>query len=242
MDFKKIFLALIFAIAILFIIEDFLELTTLPPKPSVEIVSYKVIVDQVGIPFLEVMADIKKSPKIFLISPSGNEIDHESVIGSGRMKISLRLGYNTPSAGLYKLITKDSQDNIISTADIGPFEGSKVIVREVNFKWKKLDAIASNPDWTIKLKNEGDLPIYLTDASIKIEKEEAAINFQPNPTVLLSGEEKVMNGIHIGGPMIYENKKGEAVISYYVSEAGQEVKRVALPIFKVDIKYLGEVN
>lgn len=242
MDFKKIFSAIILIIAIIFIVEDFLKQTLPPPKPSVEVVSYKAAVDQVGIPYIEVIADIKNSPKVSLINPSGDEIDHESVIGGGRTKISLRLGYNTPSAGLYKLITKDYKDNIISTVNIGPFVGPKVLAEEVVFKWKKLDAIARNPDWTMKLKNDGDLPIYLTNAEITAEKETVTIDFQPHPTVLSPGEEKVMNGVQIGGPMLYENKKGEVIINYIISQADLETKSLALPTYKVDIKYLGEVN
>ncbi|MCK5723600.1 MAG: hypothetical protein KAI84_13785 [Gammaproteobacteria bacterium] len=132
------------------------------------------VIDNLGSPALRLRFTIYENiADLYLTNPDDVETD-SATVGVGMTEIILNLaGWDeTPDAGQYTLIAKDSLRNIIAKEEFY-FEGAEATISNVELTWDYGEIFEEYHLERISfiVSNNGDLPAYITEARIAIGDE-----------------------------------------------------------------------
>jgi hypothetical protein len=148
------------------------------------------IIDKGGYPFIQLAFTVNYTSYIHLINPDGVRI--ENVTADRYMEgclLKMAEQYTTPKPGKYTLMIIDKDlDEAIFVKNL-TFEGAKLNLTEISPKWTFHSSLwgFTLDRLNLKIRNEGDLPAYLTDGKAEVSGRLYRLEFEP---VCLFGDEK----------------------------------------------------
>jgi len=140
------------------------------------------IINKEGYPTTQLAFTVNYTSYIHLIDPDGVRI--ENVTADKYMEgcqLKMAEQYTTPKPGKYTLMVIDKDlDEAIFVKNL-TFEGAKLNLTEISPKWTfhssfwgfTLDRL------NLKIRNEGDLPAYLTDGKTEVSGRLYQLKFEP---------------------------------------------------------------
>ena len=128
------------------------------------------VIDNYGFPSLAISFDASSNVSLHLYDPSGNETDTLNVDKyTKKTKLHLTDYWNTAPAGNYTLTVTNQIGDIVFERKL-PFKGAALSMVKYTSRLNVGVLI-------MHVKNDGDLPIYLSDGEIRVDGKKVALSF-----------------------------------------------------------------